>query len=226
MPRLTLTEASGRTREIPLSSERIAIGRHSDNDVVLNDKAVSGRHAVVITLGTDSFLEDLNSTNGTLVNGRQAARHPLVDGDTISIGRNTLRFFVSELPPAEPEAPSEAAAPKPVDPIPAIEEGPLSLAIEPFASAPASPPITPARLRVQSGPAAGKELELVKTLTTFGKAGVQIAGIRRGERDYTLIRIDGARPTVNGSEIDGDSQLLNDGDSIEVGGTHLQFEWR
>jgi len=92
MAKLIITDAEGATREFPLDKERVSIGRHPDNDISLNDKAVSGRHAVIITILRDSFLEDLNSTNGTQVNGKQIAKHPLSNGDTVSIGRNTLKY--------------------------------------------------------------------------------------------------------------------------------------
>ena len=73
MGKLIVTEADGKSRELALDKERVTIGRHADNDIALNDKAVSGHHAVVITILSDSFLEDLDSTNGTLVNGKQVA---------------------------------------------------------------------------------------------------------------------------------------------------------
>ncbi|HEX4872576.1 MAG TPA: FHA domain-containing protein, partial [Nevskiaceae bacterium] len=92
MGKLIVTDSSGATKEHPLDKERVTIGRLADNDIALNDKAVSGHHAVVITILQDSFLEDLDSTNGTSVNGKQIAKHPLSHGDVISIGRNTLKY--------------------------------------------------------------------------------------------------------------------------------------
>jgi pSer/pThr/pTyr-binding forkhead associated (FHA) protein len=87
MSKLVLLEAEGKTREIKLNRERITIGRRSDNDVCLPYPAVSSEHAVVLTVLSDSFLEDLDSTNGTLVNGRPIAAHLLRDRDRIEIGR-------------------------------------------------------------------------------------------------------------------------------------------
>jgi len=92
--KLIVTDANGATKEVPLSKERVTIGRAPDNDIPFTgDKAVSGHHAVVITILQDSFLEDLDSTNGTQVNGKQVAKHPLSNGDVISIGRNTLKYL-------------------------------------------------------------------------------------------------------------------------------------
>jgi pSer/pThr/pTyr-binding forkhead associated (FHA) protein len=79
--------------DIPLNKETITIGRHPDNDIELaDDRAVSGHHAVIITIMSDSFLEDLDSTNGTLVNGRQVSKHPLLNGDVIQVGRHNLKY--------------------------------------------------------------------------------------------------------------------------------------
>jgi pSer/pThr/pTyr-binding forkhead associated (FHA) protein len=91
--KLIVTDSTGATKEVPLSKERVTIGRSPDNDIPFTgDKAVSGHHAVVITILQDSFLEDLDSTNGTQVNGKQVAKHPLSNGDVISIGRNQLKY--------------------------------------------------------------------------------------------------------------------------------------
>jgi len=90
--RLVLTLPDGDALDIPLERERTTIGRRPDNDVCLPYPAVSGEHAAVVTILDDSFLEDLNSTNGTLVNGRAVAKHFLRDGDVIDIGRQVLVY--------------------------------------------------------------------------------------------------------------------------------------
>jgi predicted component of type VI protein secretion system len=92
MGKLVLKLADGRTRDIPLDRERITIGRRADNDVCLPYPAVSSEHAAVVTILDDSFLEDLNSTNGTLVNGKSVAKHFLRDHDEIDIGRQMLVY--------------------------------------------------------------------------------------------------------------------------------------
>jgi len=88
--------------EIPLSKERVTIGRRPDNDVCLPYPAVSGEHAAVVTILADSFLEDLGSTNGTLVNGRPVAKHFLRDRDQIDIGRHLLVYLADDEARAEP----------------------------------------------------------------------------------------------------------------------------
>jgi len=92
--KLVLSLADGRTAEVRLDKERITIGRRADNDVCLPHVAVSGEHAAVVTIASDSFLEDLRSTNGTLVNRTPVTtRRLLRDGDEIDIGRERLVYF-------------------------------------------------------------------------------------------------------------------------------------
>ncbi len=102
MAKLVLLVPNGTTLDVPLRRERVTIGRRADNDVCLPNLAVSGEHAVVVTILTDSFLEDLGSTNGTLVNGKPIAKHFLRDGDLIDIGRHKLLYFVDDeaIPPS------------------------------------------------------------------------------------------------------------------------------
>ena len=215
MGKLIITESSGATRELVLDKERVSIGRHADNDICLNDKAVSGHHAVIITILSDSFLEDLDSTNGTLVNGKQIAKHPLSSGDTITIGRNSLRYDAEQ--PGDGEdfektmilRPAQVAAAMntPVSPTP---DKPLS-----------------GRLRVENGSNAGRELELTKALTTIGKPGVQVAAITKRADGFYIVHVGGAaggkRPLVNGAEIDAQARKLNANDVIELAGTQMKF---
>jgi hypothetical protein len=102
MAKLVLLVPNGTTLDVPLRRERVTLGRRADNDVCLPNLAVSGEHAVVVTILSDSFLEDLGSTNGTLVNGKPIAKHFLRDGDLIDIGRHKLLYFVDDeaIPPA------------------------------------------------------------------------------------------------------------------------------
>jgi pSer/pThr/pTyr-binding forkhead associated (FHA) protein len=92
MSKLVLFLPDGTTLDVPLARERTTIGRRANNDVCLPNLAVSGEHAVVVTILDDSFLEDLNSTNGTLVNGNAIAKHFLRDRDQIDIGRHRLVY--------------------------------------------------------------------------------------------------------------------------------------
>jgi pSer/pThr/pTyr-binding forkhead associated (FHA) protein len=85
-------------REIPLDKERISMGRKPHNDIQIDNLAISGEHAVIITLLNDSFLEDLNSTNGTYVNGQPIKKHFLQNGDVVELGKYRLKY-VNEVAP-------------------------------------------------------------------------------------------------------------------------------
>ena len=93
MSKLVLQLADGTALDIPLDKERITIGRRADNDVCLPNLAVSGEHAAVVTILDDSFLEDLGSTNGTLVNGNAIVKHFLRDRDEIDVGQHKFVYY-------------------------------------------------------------------------------------------------------------------------------------
>lgn len=91
-------------KDIPLTKERMSIGRKSHNDIQIDNLAISGEHAVIVTILNDSFLEDLGSTNGTLVNGAPIKRHFLQNGDTIELGKYKLKYVneaVQQTTPAD-----------------------------------------------------------------------------------------------------------------------------
>jgi hypothetical protein len=80
-------------KEIPLAKERTTIGRKPHNDIQIDNLAVSGEHAVIVTIMNDSFLEDLGSTNGTLVNGNQIKKHFLQNNDVVELGKYKLKYI-------------------------------------------------------------------------------------------------------------------------------------
>jgi len=97
MARLILSLDSQVLAEYNMSKERYTIGRLPDNDVRIDNPAVSGHHSLIINILNDSFLEDLNSTNGTYVNGKLIKKHALQNGDVITIGHHQLRFSDQQL---------------------------------------------------------------------------------------------------------------------------------
>ncbi len=214
MGKLIITESNGVSRELLLDKERVTIGRNADNDICLNDKAVSGHHAVIITILSDSFLEDLDSTNGTLVNGKQIAKHPLSHSDEIGIGRNTLRYQ------SKPQASDE-------DFDKTMILRPAQVAAATNSTVPADTKPQTGRLRVEGGSNAGRELELTKALTTIGKPGVQVAAITKRSDGYYIVHVggaaDGKRPLVNDKEIDVQAHRLQVNDIIELAGTRMRF---
>ncbi len=101
MARLILSLDNQVLAEYNMTKERYTIGRLPDNDVRIDNPAVSGHHSLIINILNDSFLEDLNSTNGTYVNGKLIKKHALQHGDVITIGHHQLRFADQQI--NEPE---------------------------------------------------------------------------------------------------------------------------
>jgi pSer/pThr/pTyr-binding forkhead associated (FHA) protein len=110
MAKLILSMDGQVLKEIPLSKERITIGRKAQNDVQIDNLAVSGEHAVIVSIMDDAFLEDLGSTNGTMVNGKAVKKHFLQDNDVVELGKYKLKYVVEKKaqPKAAPAAPAAA----------------------------------------------------------------------------------------------------------------------
>jgi predicted component of type VI protein secretion system len=160
MAKLILSLEGSVIREIPLDKERVTIGRKPQNDIQIENLAVSGEHACIVTILNDSFLEDLGSTNGTLVNGNPIKKHILQNNDVVEIGKYKMKYVVEAVaaaaaghPPAEDfertmvmrAPPKAAAAPKPAAP-PAPAAAPVPKPAAPPAPAPkpaAPPPAAP-----------------------------------------------------------------------------------
>lgn len=194
--------------EFRLSKERVFVGRARDNDVCIENLAVSGHHAVIETILKDSFLIDLDSTNGTFVNGNAITRHPLRNGDYITMGKHSLTYH------SEVYSSGDAEVEK------TIAMRPSSKRAEPAAI----PMI--GKLQVQNGASAGREMTLSKPLAKLGKAGFQVAAISRRQQDYYLEHVegkDGRTPKLNGVEIGSQPRQLNSGDLVEIAGTQLKF---
>ncbi|MDQ6618375.1 MAG: FHA domain-containing protein [Pseudomonadota bacterium] len=268
MPKLVLLLEDGATRDILLDKERITLGRRADNDVCLPHPAVSGEHAAVVTVRSDSFLEDLGSTNGTLVNGEMVQKHFLRDGDTLELGRQRFVYLADEdarptvihaAQPARPGAeltPDQGAPSLPTQWDRGPRAEPAQSGTPPRASAPvAQPPRNgasrdwtemgaanewphssgkaagahvqtdvPAELMVLTGPSAGRTLALIKEITSVGRAGVQVAIIRRTPRGHLVTAGEGSRPPLlNGNAVEPGGALLAPGDVMEVAGARIQF---
>ncbi|HQR59570.1 MAG TPA: FHA domain-containing protein, partial [Azonexus sp.] len=93
MPRLVLSLDGVVLREVGLTKDRTTIGRRSHNDIVIDNLAVSGEHAVIYSTAGEVYLEDLGSTNGTTVNGQPIKKHLLQSGDAVEIGKYRLKFL-------------------------------------------------------------------------------------------------------------------------------------
>jgi predicted component of type VI protein secretion system len=242
MAKLIMSLDNAVIREVPLDKERFTIGRKAHNDIQIDNLAVSGEHALIVTILNDSFLEDLGSTNGTLVNGNPVKKHILQSNDVIEIGKYKLKFM-SEAPTgaasvADFEKTMVLRAPIGKMNSPAVGGGFGDTQVSATAtsattqSRPQAPPAptTPkqpdklAAVQILTGPSAGKELELVKNLTTLGKPGVQVAVITRRPHGYFITHVEGANfPVINGKALDAQAHQLNDHDVIELAGVKMEF---
>src|SRR6266853_1194264 len=237
-------------KEIALTKERTTIGRKPHNDIQIDNLAVSGEHAVIVTILQDSFLEDLGSTNGTVVNGQPIKKHFLQNSDVVELGKYKLKY-VNEAPAGQAKAAdfektmvlrpgstkSAAPAPAPAAAAPVAAAAAAgaknfgdtvagqSVTAAPVApSKPAAAPQKNAALQLLSGANAGKELDLTKPLTTLGKPGVQVAVITRRPQGFFITHVEGASfPVVNGKTLDAQAHSLNDHDVIELAGVKMEF---
>ncbi len=210
-------------KEIPLVKERMTIGRKPHNDIQIDNLAISGEHAAVVTILNDSFLEDLNSTNGTLVNGQTIKKHFLKNNDVVELGKYKLKY-IAEQPARADAADFEKTMllrPNGARPASTAPAGDTPAG----AGATAAPPALPvAAIQLLNGPNAGRELELTKTLTTLGKPGAQVAVIARRPHGYFITHVEGASfPVVNGQAIDAQAHALADHDVIEIAGVKMEF---
>ena len=225
-------------KEITLTKERTTIGRKPHNDIQIDNLAVSGEHAVIVTILNDSFLEDLGSTNGTLVNGQPIKKHFLQPNDVIELGKYKLKY-INEAPKAAAAADFEktmvlrpGTMPRPAPAPVQTSAASASMATAAIAAAPAQAPApaAPARqgaIQLLSGANVGKELLLTKALTTLGKPGVQVAVITRRPQGYFITHVEGANfPVVNGKTLDAQAHPLNDHDVIEIAGTKMEFFYK
>ena len=219
MPRLVLSLDGVVLREVTLTKDRTTIGRRSHNDVVIDNLAVSGEHAVMIANGEDTYLEDLGSTNGTTVNGQPIKKHLLQSGDTVEIGKYRLRYQI--------EGMSEDNSVDIDTSQPLRREfygpGPSTIQVR-TPGAPEAPVPAAAMVKILTGANAGRELALVKALTTVGRPGHQVAVITRRPTGYFVAHVEGeVFPLVNGQNLGSAAHPLNHGDVIELAGVQMEF---
>jgi len=182
-------------KEVLLTQERTTVGRRPYNDVVIDNLAVSGEHAVVVMSGDDVELQDLGSTNGTYVNGKPIKRQLLRNGDVVEMGKYQIRFLLDAPVSGYDKALAAAAT-----------QGSIGV------------------VRVVTGPASGREVALTKVVTTIGKPGVAVASITRRHNSFVLAHVDGGElPRLNGAAIGSDPVPLKGGDRIILAGAEMEF---
>ncbi len=221
MPKMIVSIDGVVIKEVQLTKDRTTLGRRPYNDIVIDNLAVSGEHAVLQMNGAEVYLEDLNSTNGTYVNGKAAKKQLLQNGDVVEVGKYKIKF-VNEaadqgFEKTQMVRPSVAAA---------LAASAAQGAAHPVSVLPDSGFGSTARasIKVLSGAASGREVPLTKVVTTIGKPGVAVAAITKRNHGFVVHHVEGAgNPTLNGSPIGVDPVSLKNGDLIELAGTQMQF---
>ena len=184
-----------------LHKDRTTLGRNPDNDIVLDNKVVSGRHCAFDLKGVaDVFVEDLHSTNGTYVNDHMVkSRTKLNDGDVIAIGNFRIKYLQAS------EEPSGFGSTQ------AMTSGDWAV---PHAS-----------FQVVSGSSSGLEVPVVKAVTTFGRPGVCVVSVSHRRTGYFVGHLAGdQKPLLNGMPIGDDPVLLSNDDVLELAGTKMLFQ--
>jgi pSer/pThr/pTyr-binding forkhead associated (FHA) protein len=222
MPKMIVSIDEVVIKEVQLTKDRTTLGRRPYNDIVIDNLAVSGEHAILQMAGAEVMLEDLNSTNGTYLNGKAIKKQQLQNGDSIEIGKYKIKFvgdqavndfdktMVVKARPSQAPA-AQVTAPPPSSFAPSSGD---SIGLAAFHAA----------IKVLSGAASGREVPLTKVVTTIGKPGVAVAAITRRQTGFVVHHVEGAgNPTLNGAPIGASPLPLKNGDLIELAGTQMQF---
>lgn len=233
MAKLVLGFNGQTLHEYSLDQETVTIGRKTDNDIHIDNLSVSGNHAKILTILNDSFIEDLDSTNGTYINGKKVNKHALKNGEIITIGKHELKYineptFTDTFEKTMIIRPDAAGMPEQDQTGTNLEKHIGKIASDLASAGTADPEQTgDAHLKFLTGANKGKDLDLTRILTTLGKPGVQVAAITRRPTGYYLIAVDAAsspsNPLVNGVEIGQQAQPLKHGDEIVVAGIKMGF---
>ena len=186
----------------------MTIGRNPACDIVLNnDKSISNKHAVIKTVGRNSTLEDLGSTNGTFIESTRVTRHELRHGETIIIGSHELTYRDDIALDAPAFAKGRGASAAPADSL----EKTRIISMH-------------AQLIAVEGKDKGKRVPLMKEETSLDNPGKNPARIYRGPDGYVLhAQLGPGEPRVNDKPVPHGGQILENGDIIEVAGTKFQF---
>lgn len=219
-------------KEYPFSKDSLTLGRKPENDIPIDNLAVSGYHSRIDKTGSDYILTDLQSTNGTFVNDKKIVTHKLAHGDHITIGKHTLVFFEAEDEKFDPE---QVAEKMDLDKTMVLDTAKQrELLAKQEAAAPEQRAEKIGVLSFIDGSKMG-EIQLTKKLTRIGKsenAEIKLSGLFMGATAATITK----RPTgyfitfaggmaklkVNGAMVK-ESVALKDFDTIEIGSYRFQF---
>jgi hypothetical protein len=217
-------------KEYVLDKERFTIGRRALNDIHIDNLAISGKHAVIITKEDGAYIEDLNSTNGTVVNRQKIKKHMLADGDLIKLGKYKLRYMhdakVSKPRHEGFQDTVLVAAPydDEVHQMPQEMESALMVDGVQESAEPAKPVIKLPRLQILNGKDTGVSLPLDKAIVKIGRPNEHLALVTKRAQGYFLSHVIGDDfPLVNGKAIEGHAVALNNHDEIELLGVKMEF---
>jgi len=209
--------------QLILKQGDMTLGRRPGSDILLDNLAVSANHASLFTIGEDSFIQDLNSTNGTFVNNKKIAKHHLVNGDMVVIGKHTL-IYVNENAARQPDNLAKTVIITP----PRQDDSRAHAAAAPAPSVAAVKETRQGSIFVLSGANSGKRIDLTKAVTNLGRAGKMAAVIsRNASGGYTILPgTETEKPKLNGMPIGPRGEDLKNGDIIEIAGSRMQFHWK
>lgn len=213
---------SNRLDEFVLDKEVMTIGRKDDNDIRIENLAVSGHHAKLLTIFDDSFLEDLDSTNGTYVNGQPITKHPLKHGDVIVIGKHELRYI------NESSSASDDDKTVLIRRHPGINTSPGTNLNEPInMPGHGGPDLSAAKLQILNGKGAGKELVLQKSSVKLGKSGAEVVQINKRPDGHFIVSLDrddgSSLLMINGEAVGSRAVKLNNHDVIEINKLKIEY---
>jgi FHA domain len=225
MPRLIVFSDGIVIKNILLTKGTTTVGRRPYNDVIIDNLAVSGEHALIHMIDGEVYLEDRNSTNGTFLNGNIIKKERLESGDVIDIGRYKITFlsddhtFDDQITATEPlvtvlqSRPEHFYSQREPSNFTSLEKDDVM-----------RPDEIQAVVKILSGPATGRELPLTKIVTTIGKPGIAVAAISKRIDGYFFHRVDGSMTsTLNDVAVDNKPVLLKNGDTFELAGIKMQF---
>jgi len=240
MAKLSLMFENKLVKEVPIGGRPVTIGRSPDNDLPVDNLAVSNHHARVYFEGSRLVVEDLDSLNGTFVNDLRVERATLHDGDSIWIGKHHIKVDASADSVIPWDSGKKTAAPK-INETMVLDTKARREMLQQAAAMGERSQFSPARLKmptliVLSGRVGQKEYVLTNKLTVIGKSPMATIRLRGWFKPQVAAQINqrddgyylgtGAKiPTVNGSPIQGPVRL-NDGDLIEVCGIRMNFVFR
>lgn len=204
--------------QIVLKQGDMNIGRRPGSDIQLDNLAVSGNHASIFTIGEDSFIQDLNSTNGTFINNKRITKHHLNSGDVVVIGNHTLTYHNENASKKSDNlAKTMIFTPGKQDEMMAQMSSPPPVTREPETPKQGS-------LFILSGVNNGKRIDLTMPTTNLGRAGKRAGIISRNGNRYLLLPGDeGMVPKLNGVKVGGAGEELKNGDMIEIADARMQF---